>query len=72
MAAFAKDRHKRACRMLGYALTLDDPGTWGQTTLILSHRLTGMELVSLAFAAMRALEPDAREAVFTAAQWGQA
>lgn len=72
MSLYAKDGHKRACRMLGYALTLNDPTLWGHTAAILSHRLTGMELVSLAFTVMSALEPGDREAVFDAAQWGVA
>ena len=72
MSQFAKDGHKRVCRMLGYALTLNDPITWQQTSAVLAHRLTSMELASVAFAALSALEPDTREAVFEAAQWGVA
>lgn len=72
MSLYAKDAHKRACRMIGYALTLNDPLMWNQTAAILGHRLTSMELASLAYAAMSALQADEREAVFWAAQWGVA
>jgi hypothetical protein len=70
MSLYAKDRHKRACRMLVYALTADDPVIWVQTAWLLGHRLPTMELASLAYAVMRALDPEAREMVFNAAQWG--
>ena len=70
MSLYAKDRHKRAARIVGYALTADDPAIWVQTAWLLGHRLSTMELASLAYAAMRALDPEAREMVFNAAQWG--
>ena len=70
MSLYAKDRHKRVCRMLGYALTLDDPVTWNQTAAILGHRLTTNELASVAYVALSALEPESREAVYAAAHWG--
>lgn len=70
LSKFAKDRHKRACRMVGYALTADDPAIWHQTAAILAHRLSTRELASVAYAALRALDPEAREMVFGAAQWG--
>ena len=72
MSLYAQDGHKRACRMLGYALTINEPTIWGQTATILAYRLTAMELVALAFTALSALEPADREAVFDAAQWGVA
>jgi hypothetical protein len=70
MSKYAQDRHKRAARMVGFALTADDPAIWGQTAAILAHRLTIKETASLAFAALRALEPEARESVIDAAHWG--
>lgn len=70
MSLYAKDAHKRVCRMLGYALTLDDLVIWNQTSAILAHRLTSMELASVAYAVLSALEPETREAVYGAAQWG--
>ena len=70
MSLYAKDRHKRAAKMLAYALTLDDPVAWNQTAAILGHRLTTNELASVAYAALSALGPESREAVYDAAQWG--
>ena len=70
MSMYAQDRHKRAARMVGFALTADDPAIWEQTAAILGHRLTIKETASLAFAALRALEPEARESVIDAAHWG--
>ncbi|WP_290689426.1 hypothetical protein [Haematobacter sp. UBA3484] len=70
MARYAQDRHKRAARILGYALTADAPDVWGQASVIFSARLTEMELASLAFAALRALDEGARELVCEAAAVG--
>ncbi len=72
MARYAQDRHKRAARTLGYALTADAPDVWGQASAIFSARLTRLELAALAFAALRALDGEAREMVFEAAYWGNA
>ena len=69
MSMYGKDRHKRACRMLGYALTLGDAPTWVQAGAVWQMRLTEEELASVAFAALQALEPDTRLAVFGAAHW---
>jgi len=65
------DRHKRAARMLACALVSDDPVVWNWTAAVWSHRLTSMELAGVAFAALRALDPETREMVFDAAQWGE-
>lgn len=70
MSRHAKDRHKRVARMVGYALTAGDPATWGGLSSVVAIRLTPLEIASLAFAALRALEPHEREAVHNAAQWG--
>lgn len=70
MSLYGKDSHKRVCRMVGYALTLDDAEAWRQTSAILAHHLTSLELASVAWAALSAMEPEAREAVYDAAQWG--
>jgi hypothetical protein len=67
MSLHAKDRHKRAARIVGYALTADDPAIWWKTAAVLALRLTTLELASVAFAALRALDPEAREMVFNAA-----
>ncbi|SNS50981.1 hypothetical protein SAMN05421763_10227 [[Luteovulum] sphaeroides subsp. megalophilum] len=72
MSLYALDRHKRACRMLGFTLTVgDDPGAWVALATVLFARLTPQERAALAFAALSTIEPDARESVFSAAQWGE-
>lgn len=72
MSRYAKARHKRVARMVGYCLTAGDPQTWGGLSAVITVRLTPLEVASLAFAALRALEPAERELVLSAAQWGQA
>jgi len=67
MSLHAKDRHKRAARIVGYALTADDPAIWWKTAAVLALCLTTLELASVAFAALRALNPEVREMVFHAA-----
>ena len=69
MSRHAQDRHKRASKMLGYALTLGDAPTWAQAGAVWQMRLTEVELASVAFAALQGLEPDTRLAVFGAAHW---
>jgi hypothetical protein len=69
MSKHAQDRHKRAARMLGFALTLGDAPTWVQVGAVWQLRLTEVELASVAFAALQGLEPDTRLAVFGAAHW---
>lgn len=69
MARHAKDRHKRAAKALGYALTLDEPRGWSEAGLILAARLTRLELASLAFASLRALCPEDRAMIASAADW---
>ena len=68
MSLYAKDRHKRAAKVLAYALT--DPDTWAAAGAVWAVRLTTNELASVAYAALSALEPESREAVYDAAQWG--
>jgi hypothetical protein len=71
MSLYGKDRHKRAAKMLGYALTLDDdPTIWTTTSAIWARRLTSTEFASIAYAALSALEPADREMTFNAAHWG--
>jgi len=74
VSSFAKDRHKRVARMVGYCLTLNDdhPSTWHDCAAILNQRFTQAELMGLAFAAMRALAPDNRGPGFDLAHWGVA
>ena len=72
VARHSLPRHRKAARMIGFALVAGDPALWPATSLVLQCRLTTLELSGLAFAAMRTLEPDDRQAVFDAAQWGVA
>ena len=59
MAEFAKDRHKRAAKALGYALTLDSESGWHALSMILTARLSREERAALAFAALCSLDDDA-------------
>lgn len=70
---FAKDRHKRAAGTILCSLVLGDesPETWPGTAFVLRVRLTSKELIGLAFAALRALDPELREMAFEAAHWGE-
>jgi hypothetical protein len=70
---FGKDRHKRAAGMVLAALTLadDSPELWHDAAFVLRVRLTEDERIGLAFAALRALDPEPRERVFEAAHWGE-
>ncbi|MES2665413.1 MAG: hypothetical protein V4712_04885 [Pseudomonadota bacterium] len=70
MQLYAHDRHKRAARMLGFALTAGTPDLWHGTITVWTARLTTAELASIAYAALRALEPADREMTFNAAHWG--
>lgn len=65
MCQFAKDAHKRASRMLGYALTLDDRRGWRDAAVVWAARLTVGERAAMALAAPRSLDPQ--EAEFIAA-----
>jgi len=70
ISLYAKDRHKRAARMLGYALVADASDVWSQAGVVWASRLTTLELAAIAFTALSQLHPEAREQVFEAAQWG--
>ena len=65
MSLYAKDRHQRAAKMLGYALT--NPELWAATGLVWAVRLTPNERAALAFAALNSLEPDDAERTAAAA-----
>ncbi len=69
----AKDRHKRAAGMILCSLIMGDesPETLPGAAFVLRVRLTTKELVGLAFAALRALDPEPREMTFEAAHWGE-
>lgn len=56
-----KPQHKRLSRMLGYCLCLDTPEAWHGFSLAATLSLSRQERVSLAFAALNALEADDAE-----------
>jgi len=71
MTVYAKDRHKRAAKMPGYALTCRAaPEMWHGTAAVRGARLTTAELASIACAALVCLAPANRELTFNAAHWG--
>ncbi|MDJ0993023.1 MAG: hypothetical protein QNI90_05580 [Dinoroseobacter sp.] len=49
--------HERVTRMLGYVLTLGTQDAWFGFRIVIRKRLTLEERVSLAFMALRALDP---------------
>ncbi len=56
MTAYAKPEHKRVCRSIGYALTLDSSAAWEGVAMILVARLTAKERAALAYAALVSLD----------------
>lgn len=66
MSLYAKPEHKRMAKALGYALTLGDGHTWEGFSALAMARLDEKERVSLAWAAMMALDPDHVEPVASA------
>lgn len=71
MSKYAHDPHKRAARMLGYALTIGKPDAWHGLGAVWGARLTTAELASIAYVALSALDPEDREEAFRAAHWGR-
>lgn len=68
-----RELHLRALRMVASCLTLNDeaPAVWHDCAVVLRARLTPVEIGSIAFAALRALDPEPRQQVFEAAHWGE-
>ncbi|WP_155773883.1 hypothetical protein [Rhodovulum sp. MB263] len=58
---YASDAHDRASRMLAAALTLEDFDAWAAASAVWAARLTARERASLAYAALRSLEPEQAE-----------
>lgn len=69
----ASPRHRSAATMMLACLALNGgrPELWRDCAMVLHVRLTSAELIGLAFAALRALDPDLREDAFCAAHWGE-
>ena len=59
-----QDRHKRAAKALGYALTLADPQKWAATAIIWEARLVPAERYELARSILLAMPFEDSEAVF--------
>ncbi|MEM1149839.1 MAG: hypothetical protein AAGI03_04680 [Pseudomonadota bacterium] len=67
LARFIKPTHKRLSKVLGYALTLASGKGWQTFSAIAAAYLSDQERVSLAFAALRSLDPDLAEQTAAAA-----
>ena len=59
-----KDRHKRAMKALGYALTIADPRHWALTAVVWEARLEMAERYEMARSLMLAMNPEDSEALF--------
>lgn len=59
-----EDRHQRAAKALGYALTLASPKHWDSTAIIWEARLELAERYELARSVMLAMCPETIEALF--------
>jgi hypothetical protein len=70
MSLYAKDRHKRASKSLGYVLTMATPDAWEGFVLILKARLTTGERQALAMAALVTLDDDTAYRTASAAVFG--
>lgn len=64
-------RLKSAACILGHALAANIPAGWGHCADHWAERLKQNEIFGIAFAALSALAPDTRQAVFDLAHWGQ-
>ena len=53
-----KPRHKAAARVLGYAVTLNSAEAWCAAATVWHVRLTPQEAAGMAWAALKALEPE--------------
>jgi hypothetical protein len=70
MSLYAKDRHKRASKSLGYVLTMATPDAWEGFVLVLKARLTTGERQALAMAALVTLDDDTAYRTASAAVFG--
>lgn len=64
----ARPEHRKAARMVGFALILDDPSAWSELADWLALRLPLKARASIAFAALRSLPEPARALVMEAAE----
>ena len=70
ISIYGKDAHKRASRMLGYALTIGDFPAWEAASAIWAARLTVQERIALAFMALGSLDDDDAQMTAEAALFG--
>jgi len=70
MSLYAKDRHKKVAKGLGFALTLGDESAWHGLTIILMARLNETERASLAFATLNSLSENHAYMTASAALFG--
>ena len=70
MSLHAKDRHKKAAKGLGFALTLGNESAWHGLTVILMARLSEAERASLAFATLNSLSENHAYMTASAALFG--
>jgi hypothetical protein len=70
MSRFAKPEHKKAAKVLGYALTLDTTDGWFAASAVWQARMTPQEAAAAAWAALQATEPELAQMVATAALGG--
>lgn len=69
ISKYASKAHKKAAKLLGYALVLGDFDGWEAASAIWQARLSAAERAALAWAALRSLdEDDAREVTATVIQ----
>lgn len=69
---FARTAHKKAARVLGYALTLGDFSAWQDAGRIWTAHLGEAERAALAYTALRTLTPQNAQAVAAAVVGGSA
>ena len=70
IAQHIPDPIKRASRSIGYALWLDHTAAYANLATVLMARLSERQLAGLAWAALRALDPDTAYAVADLAIFG--
>jgi hypothetical protein len=70
ISLYGKDAHKRASKMLGYALTVGDFPAWEAASAIWAARLTVQERIALAFMALGSLDDDNAQMAAEAALFG--
>ena len=70
MSRYAKARHKKAAKVLGYAVTLDTPDAWHSASVLWGIHLTPEEAACAASAALMATTPGYAQEVAEAALCG--